>query len=83
MNNTYFVRVDTFNSNAFEDYLDMYNVNYTLLSNDFEGIRGGSVMYSLQISSIDALALKLSFPIRGCMPFSKPQEPLANSVSRS
>lgn len=67
MNSTYFVRIATFNSASFEHYLDMHDVDYTILSNDFEPVRGGSLLYSLQINRIDAIALKLSFPIMGCM----------------
>lgn len=62
MNNKYYVRVKAADVLKFEEHTARNGLQYDLLSNDF-----GTSMYSMMMDDEEALSLKLSFPLVGCL----------------
>lgn len=54
----------------FEKYLEERSVQFEHLSRDF-GPKGGTNLYSIVMDSEQELALRLSFPLVGCINFQK------------
>jgi hypothetical protein len=66
MINKYYVRVKQEDVRRFEEHTARNNLTFDLLSNDF-----GTTMYSMMMEDNDALSLKLSFPLVGCLNFNR------------
>lgn len=61
--NKYYVRVKATDVQKFEEHIARNNLTqYELLSNDFS-----TSMYSMMMDDEEALSLKLSFPLVGCL----------------
>lgn len=65
----YYVRVRISDKDLFEKYLEDNQISVGLLSNDI-GPNGG-VMYAINMDGDQALAMNLSFPLIGCLNFTK------------
>jgi len=70
MKQKYYVRVAQSDASALERYMELNGYSFTHMSNDF-GPLGSSSLYSVRMDSVDELSLKLSFPVKGCMNFTK------------
>lgn len=64
----YYVRIADSNTSSFETHLVNLNVEHELLSRDFAG-GNATALYAVTMDREDAVALKLSFPLLGCMNF--------------
>ena len=66
----YFVRVSMSDQTRFEEYSRQNNIVIEHMSNDF-GPHNPTCMYSAMMDEESALALKLTFPLIGCLNFHK------------
>lgn len=64
----YYVRIADSNVESFEKHLTSLDVEHELLSHDFANGRA-TALYAIRMDREDAVALKLSFPLLGCMNF--------------
>ncbi len=70
MKSRYFIRVLTKDDAEFTAHLVRHEIEGEILSRD--GAKGESTnLYSVMLEDEEALALKLSFPLKGCMNFGK------------
>jgi len=66
MKTKYYVRVDTSNQPRLEEHLSRSGIQYNKLSHDFS--KGAvTILYSVDMDSEGAMALKLSVPLVGCL----------------
>jgi len=71
MKQKYYVRVSQTDARALERYMELSGYMFRHLSDDFAVGQTGTSLYSVRMDSVDELSLKLSFPIKGCMNFTK------------
>lgn len=64
----YYIRVASSESTKFESHLDDQQAEYVRLSLD---LRYGTVLYSVDLDSEEALSLRLSMPTLGFMNFKR------------
>jgi len=75
--NKYYVRVKSVDVPQFEEHTARNNLQYELLSNDFN-----TSMYSMMLDDQEALSLKLSFPLVGCLNIHRALGRLVKTVDR-
>ena len=64
----YYIRVSGDNVSLMEDHFDRCGIAYSVLNSDF-GYGRLTYLYSVNLTSEQVLALKLSVPLIGCMDF--------------
>jgi len=79
MKQKYYVRVSQSDARSLERYMELNGYAFRHLSNDF-GPGPGTSLYSVKMDSVDELSLKLSFPVTGCMNFTKTLDRFAAPV---
>lgn len=62
----HYIRINSVESTKFESHLDDLGKEYVVLSLD---IGSGTVLYSIELDSEEALALRLSLPMVGFLNF--------------
>jgi len=66
----YYIRTNEYDCHILEDQFMTHDVNYQLLSRDMaNGV--GTALYSAYLTSEQALVIKLSCPMTGCLNFGK------------
>lgn len=70
MKTKYYVRVKQTDQSRYEAYMAENNVDIQHLSNDF-GPGPGTCMYAASMDEEQELALRLAFPLIGCLNFHK------------
>lgn len=68
MTSRYFVRVLVKDEAPFLEHLSRHGIDHELLSRDLAAGEASN-LYSIMLENDEALALKLSFPLKGCMNF--------------
>jgi len=64
----YFIKIQIPRGDEFEQFLTSHNLEYSRLSVDMSA---GNYLYSVQMDSEDAIAMKIIFPLNGCMNFTR------------
>lgn len=66
----YFIKVSTIDIPKFEGYLKENKIEFTLMSTDWGTTASGMThLYSVVMDTENAMILKLTFPLAGCMNF--------------
>lgn len=66
----YYIRVNQFECNVLEGQFMTHHVNYSMLSRDMaNGV--STALYSAYLTSEQAVVIKLSCPLVGCLNFAK------------
>ena len=74
----YLIRIYSRDNEAFIKHLGLCGVSFTLLS-ALDFLSPDTILYSIDVEEQDILALKLSFPIIGCLDFNKTTGKVVNS----
>jgi hypothetical protein len=66
----YFIRVKPAMEASLAAYLSESGIEHSHISNDFSA-NGGTVLYSVQMDSEEAMAIRLKYPLIGFLSFNK------------